>query len=114
LQVVLRNVLSNAVKFTARIADAHIAIGARVEADRVLCWVRDNGIGFDMRFHDRIFELFQRLERAEDYSGTGVGLALVRKAMARMGGQVWAESSPGAGSCFYLALPGSTAKLQEA
>jgi PAS domain S-box-containing protein len=109
LQVVLRNVVSNAIKFTSRIASPRVEIGAREEEDRVICWVRDNGIGFDMRFHDRIYELFQRLERAEDYSGTGVGLALVRKAMMRMGGMVWAQGTPGAGACFYLALPKAAA-----
>ncbi|MCB1964685.1 MAG: histidine kinase, partial [Candidatus Accumulibacter sp.] len=65
----------------------------------------DNGIGFDMRFHDRIFEIFQRLQRAEDYPGTGVGLAIVHKAVQRMGGRVWAESQPGQGATFYLELP---------
>ena len=64
-----------------------------------------NGIGFDMQFHERIFEIFQRLQRSEDYPGTGVGLALVRKAMQRMNGRVWAESTPGKGATFYLELP---------
>jgi signal transduction histidine kinase len=58
-----------------------------------------------MRYHDRIFEIFQRLQRAEDYPGTGIGLAIVRKAMARMGGRVWARSAPGRGATFYLELP---------
>lgn len=66
--------------------------------------VRDNGIGFDMKYQDRIFELFQRLQRSEDYPGTGIGLALVRKAVERMGGRVWAESAPGAGAAFYVEL----------
>ena len=71
----------------------------------VVIWVRDNGMGFDMRFHDRIFDIFQRLHRAEDHPGTGIGLAIVRKAMERMGGAVWADSRPGQGATFYLQLP---------
>jgi signal transduction histidine kinase len=67
-------------------------------------WVRDNGPGFDMRFHDRIFEIFQRLHRTEDYPGTGVGLAIVKRGMERMGGRAWAESEPGKGATFYLAI----------
>jgi signal transduction histidine kinase len=67
--------------------------------------VRDNGPGFDMRYHDRIFEIFQRLHRAEDYPGTGVGLAIVRKAVERMHGKVWAESAQGAGATFWIQLP---------
>jgi len=67
--------------------------------------VQDDGPGFEMRFHDRIFEIFQRLHRLEDYPGTGVGLAIVRKAMERLGGRAWAHSVPGQGACFYLEMP---------
>jgi light-regulated signal transduction histidine kinase (bacteriophytochrome) len=67
--------------------------------------VRDNGVGFDMKFHDQIFGIFQRLHRSEDYPGTGVGLAIVRKAMERMGGRAWAESEVGKGATFYLEIP---------
>lgn len=103
--MLLRNLLDNAVKFSRAAKPPTIEIGARTEADKLIIWVRDNGIGFDMKFHDRIFEIFQRLQRAEDYPGTGIGLALARKAVQRMGGQIWAESAPGAGSTFYLELP---------
>jgi PAS domain S-box-containing protein len=105
LQVILRNLLSNARKFTRDAAAPAIEIGACREGPQLRIWVRDNGIGFDMRFHDRIFDIFQRLQRAEDYPGTGVGLALVRRAAQRMGGRVWAQSAPGQGACFYLELP---------
>lgn len=105
LALVLRNLLANALKFSRQEQTPVIGIGARADAGRTLLWVRDNGIGFDMRFHDRIFEIFQRLHRAEDYPGTGIGLALVRKAVSRMGGRVWAEGAPGAGATFYLELP---------
>ena len=67
--------------------------------------VRDTGFGFDMKYHDRIFEIFQRLHRAEVYNGTGVGLAIVRKAVERMGGRTWAESEIGQGATFFIEIP---------
>jgi len=105
LSLALRNLLENAIKFTAGQAQRAIELGARREGAQVRLWVRDNGPGFDMRYHDRIFEIFQRLHRAEDFPGTGVGLAMVRKAMERMHGRVWAQSEPGAGAAFFLELP---------
>jgi signal transduction histidine kinase len=101
----LRNLLDNAIKFTAGRPDRSIEIGARRAQGQALFWVRDNGPGFDMRYHDRIFEIFQRLHRAEDFPGTGVGLAIVRKAVERMHGQVWAESAKGDGATFWIQLP---------
>lgn len=105
LAIAVRNLLGNAIKFSRHAQQPTVEIGAREEADKTLLWVRDNGIGFDMKFHDRIFDMFQRLQRAEDYPGTGIGLALVRKVVQRMGGRVWAESQPGAGATFFLELP---------
>lgn len=105
LTIVLRNLLENALKFSVGSKPPTIEMGARAGGNSVILFVRDNGIGFDMKFHDRIFEIFQRLQRAEDFPGTGVGLALVRKAMQRMGGRAWAESSPGEGATFYLEIP---------
>ncbi len=102
---VLRNLLDNALKFTRSVPDPRIEVGGRVEADKFLLWVRDNGIGFDMRFAERVFEIFQRLHRIEDYPGTGIGLAIVRKATERMGGRVWVESVPGRGTTFFIELP---------
>jgi two-component system sensor histidine kinase/response regulator len=104
LAIVLRNLLDNALKFSRDARPPIIEIAAREAGGRVVLCVRDNGIGFDMKFHDRIFDIFSRLQRAEDYAGTGVGLALVRKAMYRMGGRVWAESAPGQGAAFFLEL----------
>ncbi len=105
LSIALRNLLDNAVKFCAGAPVPTVAVRASVADGSCVLSVSDNGIGFDMRFHDRIFEIFQRLQRSEDYPGTGIGLALVGKAMLRMGGDVWAESAPGAGATFHLRMP---------
>ena len=105
MAVVLRNLVGNAIKFSRTRDQPEVEIGARTEGTRRILWVRDNGVGFDMRYHDRIFGIFQRLQRAEDYQGTGLGLALVAKAVQRMGGRVWAESQPDQGATFYLEFP---------
>ncbi len=101
----LRNLVDNAIKFTKGRPQRVVEIGVRREGRHGLFWVGDSGSGFDMKYHDRIFEIFQRLHRAEDYPGTGVGLAIVRKAAERMQGRVWARSAPGEGAMFYLELP---------
>lgn len=105
LQVALQNLIENALKFSRDTDHPAVTIGATDPGDGIVLSVQDNGLGFDMKFHDRIFDIFQRLHRAEEYPGTGVGLAIVRKAMERMGGRVWAESRPGAGATFHLQLP---------
>ena len=105
LAMALRNLLDNALKFTRDTPQPTIEIGVRHESGTCILWVRDNGIGFDMKFNERIFEIFQRLHLVEDFSGTGIGLAIVRKALQRMGGRAWAESTPGQGATFYLELP---------
>jgi PAS domain S-box-containing protein len=102
LAMAVRNLIDNAVKFSARSQPPTLQIRSRITGDRCVLSVQDNGTGFDMRYYDKIFEIFQRLHRAEDYPGTGVGLALVRKAMERMGGRVWAESQVGQGATFHL------------
>ena len=108
LTMALRNLIDNAIKFTRQTAHPLIEIGGRATDGVALLWVRDNGPGFDPKFGERIFEIFQRLHRAEEYPGTGVGLAIVRKAMERMGGRAWAESQVGAGATFFLELPVAT------
>ncbi len=105
MSVVLRNLVGNALKFAHPGRPPCIEIGAGLSAEGQRVWVRDHGVGFDMKYHDRIFGIFQRLQRAEDYPGTGVGLALVAKAVQRMGGRVWAESVPGQGTTFFLEFP---------
>jgi PAS domain S-box-containing protein len=106
LALVLRNLIDNAIKFSRQRQPPRIEIRSRVAGGRYLLSVRDNGTGFEMKYHDRIFQIFQRLHRAEEYVGTGIGLAIVHKAMARMGGRVWAEGEPGRGAVFHLDLPG--------
>ena len=101
----LRNYLDNAIKFTGKVSAPRIEVGSKEGPENCLLWVRDNGIGFDMKDHDRIFDIFQRLNVTEDYPGTGIGLAIVRKAMERMGGRAWAQSVPGHGAVFYLEIP---------
>ncbi len=101
----LRNYLDNAVKFTGTIPQPRIEVGSEETAQNHVIWVRDNGVGFDMKDHERIFNIFQRLNPSEQYPGTGIGLAIVRKAMERMGGRAWAESKSGHGATFYLEIP---------
>ncbi len=105
LAIVMRNLLDNALKFARGSRPPTLSIRGTAAEKSVILEISDNGIGFDMQFHDRIFDIFQRLQRAEDYPGTGIGLAIVFKAMQRMGGRVWATSSPGQGATFYLELP---------
>lgn len=105
LTIVIRNLIDNALKFTRDSQPPTLSITGLAQDKSVILTFTDNGIGFDMQFHHRIFEIFQRLQRAEDYAGTGIGLAIVQKAMQRMGGRVWADSAPGAGARFYLELP---------
>jgi PAS domain S-box-containing protein len=101
----LRNLVDNAIKFTRDVAKPLVVITATQDAARTQVSVKDNGCGFDMKYHDRIFAIFQRLHRVEDFPGTGVGLAIVNKAAERMGGRVWARSEPGGGAEFFLELP---------
>lgn len=107
LSLALRNLLENALKYTRDADPPAISISASRTAGGVLLALQDNGIGFDMQYHDHIFKVFQRLHRDDQYPGTGIGLALVRKAIERIGGKVWGESTPGDGAVFYLELPQS-------
>lgn len=105
IAVALRNLIGNALKFSRDSHPPVVEIGSHVLAGRRVVWVRDNGVGFDMKYHDRMFGIFQRLHRADEFPGSGVGLALVAKAVQRMGGRVWAQSAPGQGATFYMEFP---------
>ncbi|MCK5838348.1 MAG: PAS domain S-box protein, partial [Bacteroidales bacterium] len=105
LQQVILNLMTNALKFTANEKNAVIEAGSRIENDKIIYYLKDNGIGFDMKYIDKLFGVFQRLHSAEEYVGTGVGLALVQRIINRLGGRVWAEGKVGIGAIFYFALP---------
>lgn len=105
IRQIIGNLLDNAIKFTKQMPMARIQItGKETAADWHLC-ISDNGIGFDSKYKEQIFTIFQRLHLPEEYPGTGVGLAIVQKAISRIGGKVWAESDPGKGAAFYLQVP---------
>jgi signal transduction histidine kinase len=105
LALAMRNLVENALKYTRETKNPRIAVVCRRKDGGVLLAVTDNGIGFEMQYHDHIFKLFQRLHRDDQYPGTGIGLALVRKAIERLGGRVFAQSKLGEGSTFTIELP---------
>ena len=105
LKQVLANLIDNALKYSRTRHPARIAIGrAGEEAGRAILFVRDNGVGFDMRFVEKLFGVFQRLHSVEEFEGTGIGLATVRRIVARHGGRVWAEGALNEGATFYFTM----------
>ncbi|MBK8500367.1 MAG: response regulator [Flavobacteriales bacterium] len=110
LKVVLHNLLSNALKFTRSVPSPHISIGHQHEGDTDHLWVRDNGVGFDPQHKEQAFGMFKRLHKADQFEGTGVGLAIVQRIVTKHCGQVWADSAVGQGTTIHIVLPKKAAE----
>ena len=104
LALVFQNLLSNAIKYQANGTRPEVKITAKCDDKFCTVAIRDNGIGFESKYTERIFGLFKRLHK-DEYPGTGLGLAICRRIVERHGGRIWAESTPGEGSTFYVSLP---------
>jgi light-regulated signal transduction histidine kinase (bacteriophytochrome) len=108
LKQVWVNLMQNAFKYSAKRDRPRIEVGGSSDGAETVYWVRDNGVGFDMKYYHKLFGVFQRLHRADEFPGTGIGLAIVKRVVARHGGRVWGEGRLGEGAAFFFALPNGT------
>ncbi len=99
------NLISNAIKYSAKNENPKIEIGSIQYENEIVHYVKDNGAGFDMKYANKLFGVFQRLHTATEFEGSGVGLAIVKRIISKHGGRVWAESKPNEGATFYFSLP---------
>jgi light-regulated signal transduction histidine kinase (bacteriophytochrome) len=105
LRQVWSNLIGNALKYSAKRPEPHIEITGRLEGAEALYQVQDNGVGYDVRYAEKLFGIFQRLHKPEEFPGAGVGLAIALRIITRHGGRIWAEAVPNQGACFGFALP---------
>jgi light-regulated signal transduction histidine kinase (bacteriophytochrome) len=104
LRQVFQNLIGNALKYSANVTQPHIEIGSCLQEGQTIFFVRDNGVGFDMKYADKLFGVFQRLHKEEEFAGTGVGLSIVHNIITRHGGKVWAEAELNKGATFFFTL----------
>ncbi len=112
IKQVFYNLLANAIKFTRPKSDAKIQVGAEERGDETVYYVRDNGVGFHDTYARKLFGLFQRLHSAEEFEGTGIGLAIVQRYISKLGGRVWAEGKKDQGATFYFTLPARSPRIE--
>ena len=106
------NLLYNAVKYSGKNEQPVIEVGAKESEGAVTFYVKDNGVGFDMKYSNKLFGVFQRLHGSDQFEGTGVGLALVKRIIDKHGGEVWAEAKLNEGCIFYFSIPGKRSALK--
>ena len=105
IRQVWNNLISNAIKYSSKKRNPEISIGCRVSGKNIRYYIKDNGVGFDMTYKNKLFGVFQRLHSEKEFEGNGVGLAIVQRIIKRHGGDTWAEGETGKGATFYFSLP---------